>query len=489
MSIDYRYWCTTEGKNIWETRTVEDSEPTSCVNNAGHTVDWNSLTIIKKDITNVDIGLDFVQNIKNNFVATSAPTSTDDANSDYSVGSRWVDTNSGIVYTCTDNTASSAVWTANPDPSYLMDTNTKIVKSSDSSIYLGFSLGGSTSTYTTLVTSQTSNRTITLPNATTTLIGTGTTDSLSNKTLISPVISTIINTGTLTLPTATTTLVGRTTTDTLTNKTLTTPTISSILNGGTLTLPSSTDTLVARSTTDTLSNKTLITPVISTIINTGTLTLPTSTDTLVGRTTTDTLTNKTITGSSNTVEAHRLATTSSAVVISSASAPTVGQVLTAVNATSANWQTPSTGSVSRRFDAYYQTATETTVTSSWTDIPLHVNRWMDSDFSHTAGSAEVTINTTDVYRVTCGVSTASTTGTRTISQLQVCLDTGSGYDPIPGTIGYMYNRTTNVGYNTTNASFIMQLNAGDKLKIQALVLTGSNVKVPTEGANMTINRA
>ena len=88
-------------------------------------------------------------------------------------------------------------------------------------------------------------------------------------------------------------------TQTLTNKTLTTPIISSISNTGTLTLPTSTDTLVGRATTDTLTNKTLTTPIISSISNTGTITLPTSTDTLVGRATTDTLTNKTIsTGSS-----------------------------------------------------------------------------------------------------------------------------------------------------------------------------------------------
>ena len=43
----------------------------------------------------------------------------------------------------------------------------------------------------------------------------------------------------------------------LTNKTLTTPVISSIVNTGTLTLPTSTDTLVGRATTDTLTNKTI----------------------------------------------------------------------------------------------------------------------------------------------------------------------------------------------------------------------------------------
>jgi len=83
--------------------------------------------------------------------------------------------------------------------------------------------------------------------------------------------------------------------ETLTNKTLTAPVISTISNTGTLTLPTSTDTLVGRATTDTLTNKTLTSPVIGTIVNTGTLTLPTSTDTVVGRATTDILTNKRVT--------------------------------------------------------------------------------------------------------------------------------------------------------------------------------------------------
>ena len=44
---------------------------------------------------------------------------------------------------------------------------------------------------------------------------------------------------------------------TLTNKTLTTPIISSISNSGTVTLPTASDTLVGRATTDTLTNKTI----------------------------------------------------------------------------------------------------------------------------------------------------------------------------------------------------------------------------------------
>ena len=118
--------------------------------------------------------------------------------------------------------------------------------------------------------------------------------TLTNKTLTTPTISSILNTGTLTLPTSNDTLVGRATTDTLTNKSisLTANTITGTTAEFNTALSDGDFATLAGS--ETLTNKTLTTPVISTISNTGTLTLPTSTDTLVGRDTTDTLTNKTL---------------------------------------------------------------------------------------------------------------------------------------------------------------------------------------------------
>jgi len=75
------------------------------------------------------------------------------------------------------------------------------------------------------------------------------------------------NTLTVSIDSTVATLTG---TQTLTNKTLTTPVIGSIVNTGTLTLPTSTDTLVGRATTDTLTNKTLTSPTLtSPVINTG----------------------------------------------------------------------------------------------------------------------------------------------------------------------------------------------------------------------------
>jgi len=95
--------------------------------------------------------------------------------------------------------------------------------------------------------------------------------TLTNKTLSGNTATNLVSgsgtltlntSGTITVPNGTDTLVGKATSDVLTNKTLTTPIISSISNTGTLTLPTSTDTLVGRDTTDTLTNKTLTAPVI-----------------------------------------------------------------------------------------------------------------------------------------------------------------------------------------------------------------------------------
>ena len=96
--------------------------------------------------------------------------------------------------------------------------------------------------------------------------GTGVANNAASTLTISGAFATTltVTAGTgVTLPTTGTlaTLAGS---ETLTNKTLTTPIIASISNTGTLTLPTSTDTLVGRATTDTLTNKTLVAPALGT---------------------------------------------------------------------------------------------------------------------------------------------------------------------------------------------------------------------------------
>lgn len=78
----------------------------------------------------------------------------------------------------------------------------------------------------TLSSLQTENRTITFPDITDTLATLTAPQTLSNKTLSNPTISSITNTGLLTLPTITDTLIGRNTSDLLTNKSITSGSIT-----------------------------------------------------------------------------------------------------------------------------------------------------------------------------------------------------------------------------------------------------------------------
>jgi hypothetical protein len=170
------------------------------------------------------------------------------------------------------------------------------------------------------------------------VVGESDTQTLTNKTLTSPIISSITNTGILSLPTDTDILIGRRTQDILTNKSIDADasqnTITNIENAniklsakidaikiadGSVTntefqyintLSSNVQTqindhlvattahgvsgsLVGTTDAQTLTNKILTIPFISSISNIGLLTLPTATTTLVGHDTINTLTNKT----------------------------------------------------------------------------------------------------------------------------------------------------------------------------------------------------
>jgi hypothetical protein len=134
-------------------------------------------------------------------------------------------------------------------------------------------------------------------------------ETLTNKTLTSPVISAISNTGTITLPTSTTTLVGRDTTDTLTNKSISgsTNTLSNIANASltnsSITINGSAVSLggsitVTGATSSTLTIGTGLSGVSFNGSSPVTIAIDSTVATLTGS---QTLTNKTINGSNNTI--------------------------------------------------------------------------------------------------------------------------------------------------------------------------------------------
>ena len=115
-----------------------------------------------------------------------------------------------------------------------------------------------------------------------TLVDKTSTQTLSGKTMITPVIASLYQdadkTYLVTMPAKTDTLVGKTTTDVLTNKTLTTPVIASLRavdGGGLISIPASagTDTVVLADAKQTLTAKTLTTPTITNpVVSGGTMT-------------------------------------------------------------------------------------------------------------------------------------------------------------------------------------------------------------------------
>ena len=145
-------------------------------------------------------------------------------------------------------------------------------------------------TTTLSATQPTANRTITFPDATTTVVGTNTTDTLTNKTLTSPVVSG------LTLSDASIVFEGA-----VADSYETTLTVGEPTADRTLTLPDSTDTLVGRATTDTLTNKSInlaSNTLSGTLAQLNTAISDADIASLEGS---ETLTNKTINLASNTV--------------------------------------------------------------------------------------------------------------------------------------------------------------------------------------------
>ncbi len=182
---------------------------------------------------------------------------------------------------------------------------------------------------TLAITDPTADRTITLPNATDTLIGKATTDTLTNKSIN---IANNTLTGTLAqfnTAVSNATLVSTTGSETLTNKSI--DLANNTLTGSVSEFNSAlqSDSFATLAGSNTLTNKTLTSPNIGTALNLiedatiifegatddsfettltvvdatadRTISLPNATDTLVGKATTDTLTNKSIDSDNNTI--------------------------------------------------------------------------------------------------------------------------------------------------------------------------------------------
>lgn len=105
---------------------------------------------------------------------------------------------------------------------------------------------------------------------------------------------------------------------------------------------------------------------VSTPTGLRTLNFPDTSDTITARNTTDTLTNKTLISTTNNINSNGLNTTGAAVIINSSAAPSTGQGLIATSATSASWQNVS--------NAIYTPTTP----GNWLTVPSTIQNAVDN---------------------------------------------------------------------------------------------------------------
>ena len=142
------------------------------------------------------------------------------------------------------------------------------------------------------------------------------------------------------------------------------------------------------------------------------------------------------------------------------------------------------------FDAYHLGGVILTPTGTYLNIPMDTQRFIDTDsFSHTTGNAEVTIEVTGRYIVFAHMSTDVTAGAaRSTSQMKLQINTGGGFADLLGAQGFMYNRISTAGKDSCDATIMLNISAGDRIKMLAQRLAGTDTVVSANTCSLSIVR-
>lgn len=139
------------------------------------------------------------------------------------------------------------------------------------------------------------------------------------------------------------------------------------------------------------------------------------------------------------------------------------------------------------FDAYDNVG-GTNITSGFTDLPLGARNTYDSSvFTHTLGNATVTIGKTGRYRIVARVSITQNGGnSRSDAETRILLNGAE----VAGSRGYIYSRNNNQGDGTATIVKVLDLTAGDAIRVQAQRLSGGGTLFYLiNGSSLTIEFA
>jgi len=133
-----------------------------------------------------------------------------------------------------------------------------------------------------------------------------------------------------------------------------------------------------------------------------------------------------------------------------------------------------TVSGSAYFDSY-DSCGGLVLSSSWQDIPFDVIRTNSANFI-VNNNIELIIPQTATYNINSRVTTNIVSGSsRSDCKIRLMRNSGYGYQEVPGTLAYIYNRTRTCGVGSTSINTLLKLNSGDKVKVQVVKEVGTSV--------------
>jgi|GEM_PF-6974980 len=136
----------------------------------------------------------------------------------------------------------------------------------------------------------------------------------------------------------------------------------------------------------------------------------------------------------------------------------------------------------------YDAAGATALGTAAVDITFDTEVREDSEYTHAADSAEVTINTSGSYNIDYDCTSDVTTDDRSLVTHYMMRNTGVGFVEVDGTRATTYHRTNGDGRNTASINHYQNLDLGDVIKFQAFGDSNGNLVTVADGCRLRIER-